>query len=91
MSLSVLVFAIPIAFLLVGIQSLIFTFLMEFVVLPHISTRSSVIVVGIGLGVLSSLYFGGMYCYIGAVVGGLCSNLMFRSFNAANKPIKVDK
>ena len=78
---------IPFAFFIVGIQSLIFSLVMEFIILVKVSDVKYVIASGCALGVLSSFFMGAVFCVIGAIVGGLSSYFLYRRYKVANKSI----
>jgi hypothetical protein len=90
MAFGLLIISIPFAFVLTGIQSIIFSFVMEFLVLAKASDVTYVITSGVILGVLSSFFMGTMYCVVGAIVGGLSSYFLFRRHNTVNKKINKD-
>lgn len=90
MAFGLLIISIPFAFVLTGIQSIIFSFVMEFLVLAKASDVTYVITSGVILGVLSSFFMGTMYCVVGAIVGGLSSYFLFRRYNTVNKKINKD-
>jgi len=90
MAFSLLIISIPFAFFLTGIQSIIFSFIMEYLILAKASDVTYVIISGVILGVLSSFFLSTMFCVIGAIVGGLSSYLLFRRYNTANKQINRD-
>lgn len=85
---SGLILYIPFAFILTGFQSIVFSFVMEFFVLPKISYKYYVILIGLTLGILSSFFMGAVFCVVGALVGAMTSNFLFGRYNTANKPIR---
>jgi hypothetical protein len=74
---SIIIFFIP-AMLFVGIQSIIYAFLMEFMVNTFVKNDVIAVVISVLLGLLSALVFGsGAMMMVGAVVG-LIVGIMLR-------------
>ncbi len=82
--LALFILFIPFAFFIVGIQSLIFSLVMEYIILARISDVKYVIASGCALGVLSSFFMGAVFCVIGVIAGGLSSYLLYRRYKVAN-------
>lgn len=79
---GLLIITIPIAIVFTGLQSLIYSVLMEFYILPRINTKSSVIIIASVLGIFSGLiigiFLGG---FIGGIVGGYVGNYLYKGFH----------
>jgi hypothetical protein len=79
------IFLIPFALMFVGFQSVIFSLVMEFIILARISNVYYVVASGCVLGILSSFIMGVLFCILGAIVGSLSSYFLFRQYNRVNK------
>jgi hypothetical protein len=69
----------PFALIVMGIQSLVYSLLMEFVINPLISTKSIVYLISLFLGVVSSCTISCGYSALVGAVAGLLSGFVLRS------------
>ena len=78
---GVLLLGIPLSFLVVGVQALIFTLVMEYVINPNIQNNWQAIGMAVLLGAISGVFLSWLLCVLGMVVGLLLGWYLRYHFN----------
>lgn len=76
---------LPVTFLAVGLQSLLFSCLMEFLILVKFSSHLVVLCFSLIIGFLSGLFFGLFFAVYGAIVAGIVGLYLFRQHKTVNQ------
>lgn len=90
LGLGLLIISIPIAFLAAGIQSLIFSICIEFLILTNIKSKFDVLSISTLLGAISGGVIGAFNMLIGAMVGYVVGLYLYKDYHKKNKPSECD-